>query len=302
MERNPRGIVPNNQLLLTTPWLERAAQVYKASTGSIAYTETSFFRGNSTIEVLDRILPDIPHRPNILLIGLGLDAEPLLCTYEPFRVAAHLEGRDVDYTMTLVDAFEAVIEDVRGRERLFLSYRQFNERLSGSFEAAWKKYLANTKQEGRETFEREDGLKFIPYYDQEDAMVPAAHYLELGIAVADVSSQFRRKLSGGEITLVHDDIAVANIGDTGLYDYVEFTNVLYLMQPEGQQLALANVSTSMAEGGRLLVNDIGGYFGRPVFTKFGGWLDDEKMSQLGLGVEEVISEKDLSRTVLFQRR
>ncbi len=302
MEPRPRGVVPENQLL-KFPWLERSRQEYGDNPkGCISDTETSFFRGNVTIEVLDKILPEILHKPNILLIGLGLDAKHLLCVYEPFRVSAHLEGKGVDYTMTLVDVFKDVVEDIRDRTKLFLAYRQYSGDLAKSFETAWKKYLEDTKQEGRETFEREEGLKFAPHLEAPGALVPYTKYLEDGIVVADVSPQFRKKLADGEISLVCDDIAVANIQNTGPYDYVEFTNVLYLMPKEGQQLALANVSLSMAKGGRLLVNDIGGYIGTPLFPRFGGWLDDEKMHQLGLGVEKVILDKESSQTVLLRKK
>jgi hypothetical protein len=301
MEPKPRGITPDIAGLTSLSWLTSAAVEYQKITGSI-YTETNFFRGNTSIEILDKILPDIPHKPNILLVGLGLTFEPVICCYEPFRIAAHLEGKGVDYTMTLVDVDESVVEDIQTRSKLYLSYHQFDKSLASNFETVWKKYLADTKQKGREIFELEEGLKFSSYLVEDNGRrITYKNYLKDGIAAADVSPQFRAKLRSGEIKLVQDDIAVADIRTVTPYDYVELTNVLYLMPHAGQQLALANVSNAMRNGGRLLLNDIGGYAGRPVFTSLGGWFNDEKMAQLGLFAEKIIASDNSSRTVLLKK-
>lgn len=71
-----------------------------------------------------------------------------------------------------------------------------------------------------------------------------------------------------------------------MFDYVEFTNVLYLMSREGQQLAMANIAKSMTTGGYILINDIGGYVGTPLFARLKGWLDDKTLRDLGLEFTE----------------
>lgn len=300
MEPKPRGIHPENSIFSSLPWLKKASEEYQPITGS-SYTETSFFRGNSSIEVLDTILPEIPHRPNILLVGLGLDADPLLCPYEPYKIAAHLEGKKIDYTMTLVDIDEKVIDDVRNREKLFLAYKQFEGKLAVSFEREWNAYLSSTHQQGELLYEQEEGMNFLSYYEAENAMVPFTSYLTDGIAAAYIPRSFRSKLITGEISLLNADIALAHIADTGPYDYADITNVLYQMSEHGQELALANIAWSLRPHGRLLVNDIGGYVGTPVFSRLGGWLDDERVGQLGLSVEKIISSKDTSQLVLFRK-
>lgn len=299
MEPKPQGIHPLDLGLLNLPWLAQASKDYQRITGR-SYTETSFLRGNKSIEILERVLPDIPHRPNILLVGLGLDAEPLICCYEPFRVAAHLEGRGLDYEMTLVDVDRDVIEDIKGRTKVFLAGRQYSGNLRKNLKKAWEKYLNDTKQTGRETFEREDGLIFSPYLEKGD-WYSYKNYLRPGISVADVSPQFRAKLVDGEISLILDDIAVADLKKSGKFDYAECTNVLYLIPEPGQQLALANISTALRPNARLLVNDIGGYIGTPIFTRLGGWLDDEKLAQLGFVVEEMIDVENRSQTALLRK-
>lgn len=298
MEPKPRGIIPSD--LDPMNWLVKAAEGYNKVTGN-SYTETSFFRGGTSIEILDRILPELDHDPNILIVGLGLVIDPLICCYEPFRVSAHLEGRGINYAMTLVDVDEDVINDVKGRTRLFLAYRGYEGDLRTSFEKEWRKYLDDTNQAGTETDERMEGLKFCSYLEQDNGWISYENYLEKGVLVADVSHQFRAKLANGDIRLVHDDIAVADLSASGHFDYVECTNVLYLMTVEGQQLALANIARSMAEGGRLLINDIGGYSGIPVFPKFGGWLEEEKLRQLGFKVEELMYVEKYSQSALIRK-
>lgn len=303
MEPKPRGFTPTDLGLNQYPWLARAADGYKRLIGK-SYAETTFFRGNGSIKILDRILPEISHKPNVLLVGLGLVADPIICCYEPFKVAAHLEGKGVDYVMTLVDADNDVMEDIKGRTRLFLACRHYYTELRENFEREWREYLTDTKQEGSETFDIEEGLNFCPDFKKDDDWLPYsgyASYLKDGILVAEVSPQFRIKLASGDIRLVQDDIAVADLGVPGQFDYVECTNVLYLMSAEGQQLALANISRSMTNGGRLLVNDRNVSTGTPLFTRLKGWLDGERLKQLGLEVEELRSVENNSQYTLLRK-
>lgn len=291
MEPRPKGFDPSGDFA----WLNAARSEYSPVTGD-QYTETSFLRGNASIEILEEIIPELPRKPNILLIGLGLDAEPLQCCYAPFKIAAWLEGKRIDYSMTLVDADEEVIKDVTSREKLYLT-RNHAER----FNDTWIKYLKSTRQKQNFVTELESDLTFSEYLMNGSAFGNYKDYLERGIVSANIPENFRRKRTSGGVKILHNDIATANIQFSGPFNYVEFTNVLYLMSQSGQKLAIANVAKSMATHARLLVNDIGGYTGTPLFPRFNGWLNDEIIEQLGLTIEAVISEKDTSRTVLFKK-
>ena len=298
MEPRQKGVTTTS----TPIWVKQVSEGYRPERGHIGITETSFARGNRSIALIDQISPNLGHRPNVLLVGLGLDAEPILHCYEPFRVAAHLEGRGIDYTMTLVDATQEVIDDIRSRSAIFLLGRKFGDgearKILGNM---WVKYLTDTRQRGRTTFEVLEGLNFPDFMFDPRAMVGAHSYLMDGVYVADVSMQFRQKLETGEINLIHQDIAVADIETRQPYDYVEFTNVAYLMSPEGQKMALANISRHMRAGGLMLVDDIGGYSGTPLLSRFKGWLDEEKLHDLSLIVDEVISAEKFSETFILKK-
>lgn len=300
MERDKPNYIATAKPSKQLSWLIEAAREYEAVTGQ-SYTESSFLRGNLSISILDQIIPDIQHDPNILLVGLGRDMDPIVSSYEPFRIAAHLQGKGVNYAMTLVDVDPDVVHDVLNRRNLYVSYRQFDGRLYQSMENAWRKYLSDTQQEGRDVFELEDELFFAEYLDGRWDHSYKNH-LERGVVSAEVSPQFRQKLQAGEIELVHKDIAVADIRARGPYDYAEFTNVMHLMSKQGQQLAMANIAMALRTGGRVLINDLGGYIGEPVLTRFNGWFDKRKMRQLGLGVEKVMSSDEYSQTLLLRKQ
>lgn len=295
MEQKQRDFITHIQADSEIAWLTEAAQGYAEQT-SPSYTESTFVRGNLSIQFLDRLLPTLSHSPNVLLVGLGKAMEPIVCTYEPFRIAAHLQGTGCDYRMTLVDVDQGVIDEVQNRTTLYMP-----STLSKWTARAWQKYLIDTGQQAREIHEHEQGLVLASYLQNPES---AFYYdiLEKGVCAAEVSPQFRQKLQKGDISLLHSDIAVANIRPTGPYDYVEFTNVSYLMSPQGQQLAMANIAQSLTPEGLFLINDIGGYIGESLLSRFGGWLDDEKMAQLGLEVEEIVDREEYSETLLLKRK
>jgi hypothetical protein len=290
---------PNEEHLLSSEkdlpmWAIGAAEKYR-KTRNDASTETSFFRGDTSIEALDTILPNINHKPNILLVGCGLDADPLMCCYEPFRIGAHLEAKGINYSMTLVDVDKQVIDDIKNRTKLFVY--PINEERRTKFEAPWKKYLSDTNQSGYETTKLEEGMNFSPEYINGNSPVHYGRYLERGVFVANVSPLFRTKLENGSIKLINDDIATADLKSSGPFDYIDLQNVLYLMTKSGQQLSIANVTRSLSSGGYLLISDIRRE-NAPVFKSIGGWLDDKKIKELGL---EIVKENNLRHEDEFSR-
>lgn len=303
-EPRPLGIDPHDLGIGIPSWIQAAHAEYQPTPVAHVSTETDILRGGPIIKVIDRILPTVNHAPRVLLVGLGYDNEPLMGCVEPFKVAAHLEGRGIDYRMTLVDIVPDVIADVRNKTTVYVSARQYSGEVLESMDREWNKYLSDTKQAGRILFENEPGMQFYDYLlnSPPDAYMTAELYLKRGVYAASVSPQFRTKLASGEIKLVEGDIAKADIGDPEGYDAVELTNVLYLMPRAGQQLALGNVARNTRQGGLILLNDIGGYSGTPVFPRLGGWLDDKKMDDLQLTVEEVLFSKNTSETVILKKK
>lgn len=304
MEPKPRDINPENNY--QPKWVKQAVVEYfrREKRGNTCNNmQTNFLRGDYTISVLDNenLIPS--NNLNILIVGLGLDNEPILCPYEPFRIFAHLEAKGTNFKMTLVDISERVIDDVRERTMIFLPVRQFGGKLRENLEKAWKKYLKNTEQEGRIIFDHEQELNFYPRYLSSNPLEigTASTYLQDGIYAAKVPCKFRKKLEDGDIRLIKNDIAETALGAIEKFDYAEITNVLYLMEPPAQKLALANIAGHMKNNGIILMNDIGGYIGTPVSTKFGGWLDEEKLNDLRLNTEKVLESNKSSETILLKK-
>ena len=274
-------------------WLTQAKEHYKKSQpDSPVRVETNFGRANQSIKVLqEKILP-LNHKPNILIVGVGNkggDNNPLVCSYSPFVMSAFLEAQGVDFRMSLVDIADTVISDVKTRENLYLTSEYIHE-FSGS-EEDWRNYLNWTKQTERILHEGEEGLVF----GYTDSLFPPEFYLKQGIHAAEVPQGFKEKRKKGEIILIEDDIAVADLG-VNRYDFVELTNVLYHLPTEGQMLAIANIAGSLNEGGLVLVNDIGELAGIPLFAQVGGWLNEEMLSQVYLVVDEItIHEEEVEQ-------
>lgn len=300
MESKLRGLTPESTRIDSLLWVRQArAQYTEVVANGLAHTETNFARGNDVIRLLDKTLP-LPHPPSVLLVGLGLDTKPILQCSEPHRVAAHLQGKNIDYQMTLVDVSTDVVEDVRKRKALYLSYRQYGSSADGILEN-WDKYLTDTSQPGRETFEFEPDLRFYEYLLKPEGMFNASEYLKLGILAADVSPQFSAKLTDGSISIRQEDIADADLNKSAPFDVVDLRNVLYLINPEGQKSAIANIAGHMRKGGLIAMNDIGGYSGYPVFPRQGGWMTENHLQDLSLVVDEVTDRERSSESFVLRK-
>lgn len=294
MEPRPRVQIFANDPRARLTWLIDAAENYF---GPESYNslETAFIRGDVTLPLIEGVLSRVPV-PNILVTGLGYDAGSILCSYEHYKIAARVEAAGRDYRMTLVDIDPNIIDDVKRRNKVFVSLLQRYTGMQDPVNVqSWQKYLSDTRQQQRITKAPMEGLHFANTYVADEG-------LQRGVAYADVPAGFARKLQADEIAFVNSDIATAQLGELGSYDLVSIMNVLYMIPPEGQQLAIANIVASMKVGGLLVVNDI--LFSRhPLLTVFDdeGWLDDEKMSDLGLELEQTLWH-DVNSIVVSLRR
>lgn len=296
MDPKPRPRLTTNEQFPHPSYIAAAAKNYFGPPHQYS-RETSFTRGDAALEVLDEILPNIP-KPNILVVGLGYDSDVVRCSYEHYKIAAHVEAAGKDYSMTLVDVDEGVIEDVKRRKRIFIEsnhatrlYWDEEARLSKS----WGMYLSDTGQQHSVTFKPMEGLHFTDDYNDGLGLIQ-------GIAYANIPPVFERKLQDDEVTFLNTDIATAPINETGPFDFVNIMNVIYLLSPEGQQLTIANIVRSMKVGGFLMLNDLY-LLGNPLLEDGDedGWLDDKMIGDLGLKMERELHRDGRSRTVLFQR-
>lgn len=271
-------------------WLMQAKEQYKGYPDERVRAETNFGRANNSINILREKILSVNNNPNILLVGIGDKGgseNPLICSYSPFVISAYLEAQGIDYKMTVVDLCDAVINDVKIRNNLYLS----SEYLSSFKDASrdWKRYLDWTKQDERVLHEAEEGLVF----GYTDPIFPPEFYLKQGIHTAKVPQSFKSKLQNGDVVLIEDDIAVADLGNKK-HDFVECMNVLYHLPQEGQMLAIANIAKSLNKNGLILINDIGELAKNPLFIELGGWCNESMLKQVGLGIDEIrIHEKEI---------
>lgn len=265
-------------------WLMEARKQYKTPDDVSVRAETNFSRANQITELLEHKVLPVNSQPSILLVGVGYLGDhfsnPLKCTYTPFIISAWLESQSVDYRIVTVDIINGIVEDVKRRENLYLASNYLED--YEDTKADWTKYLEHTRQQDRIIYEQESGLVFIdhPGFSLES-------YLQDGIHSAKIPFQFKDKVKAGKISLINDDIATVDLRSYPKFDLVECANVLYHLPTAGQMLALANISHATNKNGFILVNDFGDYNdGTPLFSELGGWLDKEKLEQLGLTIDE----------------
>ncbi|HVZ67402.1 MAG TPA: hypothetical protein VG917_04000 [Patescibacteria group bacterium] len=263
-------------------WLVAAREQYQTNADTPIRVETNFGRAQKSIDVLrERVLP-INKTPNILLVGIGYkggDENPLVCTYSPFVISGFLESQGVNYNMSVVDISEEAISEVKNRKSLYLTSISMQE--LPSTKSCWEDYLSWTHQVDRVLHEGEEGLVF----GYTDITFPPEYYMRVGIHAAEIPHTFGQKVNSGNIKLIQEDIAIADIGNDE-YDFVDCTNVLYHLPMSGQMLALANISSKLSKDGLILLNDLGTIDRNPLFEATGGWLKTDMLQDIGLKVVE----------------
>jgi hypothetical protein len=247
-------------------------------------TQTNFLKGAYLARFLgERVLPVNPN-PSVLVVGIGALKDPLWCPFIPYQVAAELDESGAEYRLDLLDINAQILSDIRTRRRIFLVTDP--EELLRLSETHWKEYLKKTGQTDRVITERAEGLIFE--WEAAGAKAPSIFtediFLSRGIHSADVPRRFHHLLRENRIRLIHGDIATYPLTPES-YDAVDCTNVLYQMPVSSQKLAVHNVASSLKKGGVFRLNDIGGYYGKPLFEETGGWLSSEILDELRLSVE-----------------
>ncbi len=254
---------------------------------SVARSFTSANRGMFVVHALrEEIFPQHPRRVRLLDVGVGKQGYYFYCSYEPYMIAAALEGAGINYQMDIVDTDSAVIADLKKRRKIFFPAQYLGDL---DHRDAWLSYLAATKQKARSR-DKSDSVEPTSLTSPED--LRAQWDIMANLLVARVPNSFVSKLQDGGIKPIQGDIATARIGQRGRYNLIACVNVLYLLSESGQKLAFYNMANSLEKDGLLIMNDLrrgrmpsetGKVFTTsPILDFYGGWLTEEKMKDLGL--------------------
>ncbi len=251
-------------------------------------TYTIPVRGVPLLDVMERrIIPEAPTPVRILEIGIGKNSLVVASPFEPYWIAALLEHQGIDYSMVLVDKNRNILNDVERRREIFaaLSVSNTDTLLSWS----WRKYLELTNQPRTITNHPEKELEFVRFGISflRRPFLPWREIQE-GILKASVPAGFTRRIHEKRILFKCSDIATADLEQFGEFDLIICMNTLYYLPTEGQKLAVFKMSRALSRNGRMLIGDIEDGWGglQPLTAPFGGWLNEEKMADLGLSLEE----------------
>jgi hypothetical protein len=229
-------------------------------------TETNILRAEHLIRVIDTVGIRNPH---VLIVGIGINAGSILCPYEPYLVAGHLEGTgNLGYEMTLVEVNPLITQDVYERKFLYLPASRlypFQQVVK-----PWSDFLTNTNQQEEVVYSSAPDLVF----KQGEGLLSSApeRYLKNGLRRAAVPSTFLSKLRSGEVQIIEGDISKIQLNPQGV-DIAEMVNVLYILETSAERMAaVKNVISTIKLGGIFIVShdagDINKYMESIGFEKF----------------------------------
>jgi hypothetical protein len=254
-------------------------------------TETEFTRGFHAIGVLEKkVLLGSEDTIKLLLVGVGLYADTgaciygplrtIKCPYEPYTISAFLESQGREYKMLIVDRDKRITEDISKRTKIYIHSQTNGE--------SWSSYLGNTRQSDRTIHKLEDGLNLHEDVLGNDFLLNL--YLRQGFKVAYIPESFKEGLEKGDVCILRGDIATADLSTYGKFDFISCMNIMYILTEDGQKLAMFNLARSLADTGSILINDFEYGYANPLLPRQGGWFDKEKQRELGLIIDEVMSE------------
>jgi hypothetical protein len=241
--------------------------------------ETHLFRGELLLEVIERIRK--PHGTNnVLEIGAGARTSHLICPYEPYLIAAAMEG--CGYAMGIVDSDPNIISDLMRRESVIYVPNALGTSEDDIAERVWEKYMSLLGEEWQ--FADVDDPDLIFRGDREAESLQA-----YPIHVAPVPGSFRDGLNDGRIQLYESDIREFDwdlVAD-GSLTLTVILNVLPYIREREQRTILEALAYKLEPGGKILINGfIKPYrFMSQVFRSFtGGWIDPNSLNAIGLQI------------------
>ncbi|MBI4162607.1 MAG: hypothetical protein HY513_02900 [Candidatus Aenigmarchaeota archaeon] len=277
-------------------WVAEARRAYAPELVETS-SETSFGRGQFARKTLSRyVLPRFEDDINILVVGAGLDTKVVYCPVEPYLISGFLQSKKRDYRMTVIDKDPKVIGDLHERRNVFVADSSVQ-----SIKDGWNLLLKYTGQRDDVVHELVEGLEMTPFSNM---FGQQQRYFDSGIRRAEIPGSFREKLDSGEVKLMNDDIATADLLSHGPFDFISCENVLYLISEEGQKLAMHNISRNIRQGGMILFNDFWNGIGSRVLPDswpYKGWFDKEKQAELGLRHKKTFEGYGKSYWVVFEK-
>ncbi len=241
--------------------------------------ETHLFRGELLFEVIERIRK--PHGANnVLEIGVGARTSHLICPYEPYLIAAAMEG--CGYTMGIVDSDPNIIYDLMRRESVIYVPNALGTSEDDIAERVWEKYMSLLGEEWQ--FADVDDPDLIFRGDREAESLQA-----YPLFVSPVPGSFKEGLNDGRIQLYESDIREFDwdlVAD-GSLTLAVVLNVLPYIREREQRTILEALAYKLEPGGKILINGfIKPYrFMSQVFRSFtGGWIDPNSLNAIGLQI------------------
>lgn len=238
---------------------------------------------------------------NILDVGPGYDACQIECPYEPYYIAGLLEGKGLDYRMTVVDKKRKVLADIASRKHIFEINRPlddciYTQQVHTLQRRALNEYTQNTGQPPQVIQELSEGLNFASWLKPYEKR----KYLKEGVQMVGIPVSFRHMLESHQIDLLNDDIANPQIAlKYNPYDLVVAQWVFTYMDEDSQKLALYHMARATRNGGIIIVNSTSGK--NPLLKSlYAGWLGERELQDLGL---KQIDRHEIEQTsvLVFQK-
>lgn len=241
--------------------------------------QTRLRRGEYAMEGVNRTWD--PEYNSILEIGVGAKGSVLVCPYEPYCIAAALEG--TPYNMTIIERNPLIVQDLI--ERRYIYHIPIEDEVAKIDDEVWERYLFLIGEVSRTVEYAENGLIF-PYWINNDDI---DRFRGTGIFSAPIPASFEEGLSNGQIAIVQQTVERFDwnrIPDMSVTLGVA-QNVLPYIREAEQRIVLANIREKLIPYGKVLIS---GYrviypFMNFVFKgRHGGWMDDDSLARMGLQV------------------
>lgn len=275
-------------------WVEQAKSKYILDPTYFGKGTTNIHRGITIVNFLKKNLNYFSKNSlQIVIIGIGSQNGPIICSYEAPFIAAYLESKNVDYEMILIDKNKQSLEDLMHQQSLVVPfahldeniYKQFYKELKGPYynyhtakkrKSAWRKYQTWIEEGTIDIFSPRHDIKVEKGY--------GIHY-KIGLEVANLPAGFIKRRNEGKIQAIIGDIATVKLPK--IKDLVTTTNILYHLDEPSQKLAMWNISQAMQEGSLIYITDCLKHF-TPILKKFGGWISEEELNDMNFNCPKFI--------------